>query len=89
VHSGCEGFEPWTLCRYFWSYNSGLQNQDVYFSQLGLDGANVTLFDPNTLSTDGTVAVGDSEITKDGTMIAYQVSRYGHTIFFLGSWYLL
>jgi Prolyl oligopeptidase, N-terminal beta-propeller domain len=69
-------FDNGGIGRYFWSYNSGLQNQDVYFSQKDLQGPNTTLLDPNTLSKDGTVAVMESEITRDGTLMAYQVGRY-------------
>jgi Prolyl oligopeptidase, N-terminal beta-propeller domain len=63
------------LGRYFWSGNSGLQNQDVHYTGLSLDGPGTVWLDPNTLSTDGTVALGDYQITKDGSMVAYQLSR--------------
>jgi len=63
--------------RYFYSYNNGLQNQSVMFVQ---DNANATarqLLDPNTLSTDGTVALSDSTVSKNGKYLAYSVSKSG------------
>src|ERR1700691_2034431 len=43
--------------RYFYSHNTGLQNQAVLFWQNGLTGTPHVLIDPNTLSADGTVAL--------------------------------
>src|SRR3981189_673002 len=42
--------------RYFYSHNSGLQNQNVLYWQEGLTGEPKVLLDPNTLSPAGTVA---------------------------------
>src|SRR6202022_3177372 len=39
--------------RYFYSHNSGLQNQNVLFWQEGLDGGPKVLLDPHTFSEDG------------------------------------
>ena len=63
--------------RYFYSHNTGLQNQAVLFWQEGLDGAPHVLIDPNTLSTDGTVALSGVSITDDGSLMAYALADAG------------
>lgn len=63
--------------RYFYSYNSGLQNQNVVYSTPSLDDEAAVLIDPNTLSEDGTVALSGLSPTKDGSKIAYAVSEAG------------
>src|SRR5215467_4652347 len=42
--------------RYFYSRNSGLQNQSVVYTVRTLEGQPQLVLDPNALSTDGTVA---------------------------------
>jgi prolyl oligopeptidase len=63
--------------RYFFSRNSGLQNQDELMVQDGLTGAPRLLLDPNALSPDGTVALSDAEASRDGKLLAYALSRSG------------
>ena len=63
--------------RYFYSHNTGLQNQAVFFWQEGLTGEPHVLIDPNTLSKDGTVALSSMRITDDGTLLAYSLSDAG------------
>ncbi|WP_158944492.1 prolyl oligopeptidase family protein [Granulicella sp. S190] len=63
--------------RYFYSHNSGLQNQNVLYWQEGLDGEAKVLLDPNTLSTDGTVAISGISITDDGSLAAYSIADAG------------
>jgi prolyl oligopeptidase len=62
---------------YFSWRNSGLQNQYVLYTMDGPHGKARVLLDPNGLSTDGTVSVGDTSPTRDGTMIAYATQRSG------------
>lgn len=63
--------------RYFFSKNTGLQNQSVLFTGPSLPGEMKLLLDPNTLSKDGTVALSGFEITDDGKLIAYGLATAG------------
>jgi prolyl oligopeptidase len=63
--------------RYFYSHNTGLQNQAVFFWQEGLTGEPHVLIDPNTLSKDGTVALNGMGLTDDGKLMAYALSDAG------------
>jgi prolyl oligopeptidase len=63
--------------RYFYSHNSGLQNQNVLYWQEGLDGEPKVLLDPNTFSEDGTVAISGFSVTDDGSLAAYSIADAG------------
>ncbi|HXB54210.1 MAG TPA: prolyl oligopeptidase family serine peptidase [Vicinamibacteria bacterium] len=63
--------------RYFYTRNSGLQNQSVLFVREGIAGPERVLLDPNTLSPDGTVALTMTSVTRDGSLMAYTLSRSG------------
>lgn len=63
--------------RFYYSHNSGLQNQYVIYTQGSLDGEARVLLDPNTLSEDGTVALGGQAFSEDGTLYAYMLSSGG------------
>ncbi len=63
--------------RYFYSHNTGLQNQAVLHWQQGLDGTPHLLLDPNTLSADGTVALSGISLSDDGTLLAYALAEAG------------
>ena len=43
--------------RWFYSKNTGLQRQNVWYSRLTLDGAEQMVLDPNQLSPDGSIAL--------------------------------
>ena len=63
--------------RVFYFKNDGLQNQPVLYMSEG-DGKDAEpLLDPNTLSDDGTAALGACAVSKDGRYLAYTVSRAG------------
>ena len=63
--------------RYYYSYNNGLQNQDVVYVQESLDDEARLLIDPNTWSEDGTVALSSYYPSPDGRYIAYLVQDGG------------
>ena len=63
--------------RYFFSKNTGLHNQNVFFTGASLPGESKVLIDPNTLSKDGTVAISGMDVTDDGKLLAYGVSVAG------------
>ena len=62
---------------YFFTKNDGLQNQAPLYVQDGLKGTPRVLIDPNTLSSDGTVALTSSAPSQDGRHLAYGLSTAG------------
>lgn len=62
---------------YYYSKNSGLQNQNVIYRQKGLDGQSEVFLDPNTFSADGTVAMRAFALSKDGKYAALGKSSGG------------
>lgn len=64
--------------RHFFYLNTGLQNQSVLYTTSGpkVKKARV-LLDPNTLSTDGTVALSAISFSPNGELMAYAVSYSG------------
>ena len=63
--------------RYFYTRNSGLQNQAVVYTVNSLADEARRLLDPNTLSTDGTVALSGMSVSHDGKFMAYSLSASG------------
>ncbi len=63
--------------RYFFSKNTGLQNQNVVYTGDKLPAEGKVLLDPNTLSKDGTVALSGVDVTDDGKLLAYGLEVAG------------
>ena len=63
--------------RYFFSYNNGLQNQDVVYVQSSLQADAELILDPNEWSDDGTVALAAYYPSPDGKHLAYLVQDGG------------
>jgi prolyl oligopeptidase len=60
---------------YFYK-NDGLQNQAVLYRRQG-DGAEEVFLDPNKFSDDGTTSLAGISFSKDGSLVAYQISEGG------------
>jgi prolyl oligopeptidase len=63
--------------RYFYQHNNGLQNQNVLLVAEALNAEPRQLLDPNTLSSDGTVALAGEAVTDDGKLMAYGTAASG------------
>ncbi|CAM9548405.1 unnamed protein product [Ascophyllum nodosum] len=62
---------------WFFFLKKGLSPQAALYKQEGLDGTPEILLDPNTLSEDGTSALGGMDFSKDGKKLAYGISEKG------------
>lgn len=63
--------------RYFYTHNTGLQNQSVLFVRDSLDGEGRVLIDPNPWSKDGATALAEWEANEQGTKLLYAVQDGG------------
>ena len=63
--------------KWYFSCNNGLQNQSVIYVKDQLDGEARVFLDPNTLSSDGTVALKVLSFSHNGRWAAYAISRNG------------
>lgn len=63
--------------KWYFSKNSGLQNQSVVYVMDELGGEPRVFLDPNTLSQDGTVALKGIYHSHNGKYAAYTISRSG------------
>ncbi|WP_246112517.1 prolyl oligopeptidase family serine peptidase [Allorhodopirellula solitaria] len=68
---------------YFFTHNDGLQNQSVLYASPVAGSAEEVmsnrsvLIDPNTLSEDGTIALGSWHPSEDGHLLAYSIADGG------------
>ena len=62
---------------YFYTRNSGLQNQAQLFVRQGLGESARLLIDPNAWAKDGATALDDWEPSKSGKLLAYSVQDGG------------
>ncbi len=56
--------------------NNGLQNQSVLFRK-DTNGKEELFLDPNTFSKDGTTSLGGISFSKDGSLVAFEISEGG------------
>ena len=63
--------------RYFYTRNSGLQNQSQLYVRTGLNGAAKLLLDPNTWAGDAATALDDWKPSDDGRYLLYSVQDGG------------
>ncbi len=62
---------------YFFTHNTGLQDQPVLYVQEGRDGPRRVLIDPNVMSRQGPVALTALAIDDSGELAAYGLSTSG------------
>jgi len=62
---------------YFYTHNTGLQNQAVLFVRDSADGAGRVLIDPNPWSKDGATALAEWEPNEQGTKLLYAIQDGG------------
>lgn len=60
----------------FYYKNNGLQNQYVLYKKMA-NGKDEVFLDPNTFSKDGTTSLAGISFTKNGKLVAYQISEGG------------
>ena len=61
----------------FYSRNTGLQQQSVWYRRNSLTAAEQVVIDPNEISPDGSQALGDIYASPDGRLFAYFLAEGG------------
>jgi prolyl oligopeptidase len=62
---------------YFYSFNTGLQNQSIKYIKRGPEGEAEVFLDPNELSEEGTAALTEFSVSDDRKYVAYGISSAG------------
>lgn len=62
---------------YFYTYNSGLQNQNIVYIKDSPEGEGKVFLDPNKFSEDGTTSLANFSISKDHKYAGYGTSTGG------------
>jgi prolyl oligopeptidase len=65
---------------FFYTRRQGNQNQPILYVREGVNGKDRVLVDPNTMSTEGVVALDWWHISKDGKYVAFGTSPGGSEI---------
>lgn len=63
--------------RYFYTYNSGLQNQSLLLVRDGLEGKERVLLDPNGWARDGATALDEWKPSNNGDLLLYSIQDGG------------
>jgi len=63
--------------RYFYTYNTGLQNQAPIYVKDSLNAEGRLIIDPNTMAKDGTTAITVTTASDDGKWLGYGLARAG------------
>ncbi|MTI29683.1 prolyl oligopeptidase family serine peptidase, partial [Xanthovirga aplysinae] len=62
---------------YYFYKNDGLQNQSVLYRKKTEDGEPEEFLNPNNFKEDGTISLGGTSFSKDGSLFAYLISEGG------------
>ncbi len=69
---------PWKEGRYyFYTYNNGLQNQDLFYLTESIKEKGKVFLDPNSFSDKGTVALTNFNVSNNHKYVGYGISRGG------------
>src|SRR2546426_7906288 len=71
------GVPFWQGGRWFYTRNSGLQRQNIWYSRPTLDGAERVVIDPNELSPDGSVQLSAFAPSSKGRFVTFGLSEGG------------
>jgi len=62
---------------YYYYKNDGLQNQNVLYRSTEVGGESEVFLDPNTFREDGTISLGGTSFSEDGSLFSYTISEGG------------